>query len=106
VRIFKDTPVNGPSLMTRIAETAQVKSRASGYRVTKALRDIAHSYGFVRSFRAYLDVARQSDPGDFLTLRREIHCSGVSIVDCPSVSRKDVADKAMIGQFEWAEFQL
>ncbi|KXN82516.1 hypothetical protein AN958_02367, partial [Leucoagaricus sp. SymC.cos] len=77
------------------SETARVKSQVSGYQIAKGLREIADSYGLIRSFRTYLDIANQSHPG-FSILRRELHSSGISIVDCPSTSRKDVADKAMI----------
>lgn len=79
-------------------ETARVKSQISGYEIAKGLRQIANTFGSLRSFRVYLDVACQSHPG-FAPLRKELHSSGVSILDCPSSSRKDVADKAMIGEY-------
>ncbi|KAF5358174.1 hypothetical protein D9756_001856 [Leucocoprinus leucothites] len=75
--------------------TTPIDGDVSGYQIAKGLREIADSYGLVRSFRTYLDVVRQQHPG-FSKLKRELYTSGISIIDCPSTSREDVADKAMI----------
>ena len=60
------------------------------------IRRIAHSYGSVKLFKAYLELSEQSSLKS-LSLRSELQSCGVSLTDCPHNGRKDVADKMMIG---------
>ncbi|KAJ3572498.1 hypothetical protein NP233_g3050 [Leucocoprinus birnbaumii] len=76
-------------------ETTPLQSDISGFQIARRLREIANSYGLVRSFRTYLDVTKQQNP-NFSKLKRELYSSGISIIDCPGTSRKDVVDKTMI----------
>ena len=58
------------------------------------IQQIAHRYGSVKLFKAYLELSDQSKS---LTLRSELQSCGVSLTDCPHNGRKDVADKMMLG---------
>ena len=60
------------------------------------IRKIAHQYGSVNLFKAYLELSDQGAPKP-LTLRSELQSCGVSLTDCPHNGMKDVADKMMIG---------
>ncbi|KAF8061498.1 NYN domain-containing protein [Lyophyllum atratum] len=77
-------------------ENCPTSSSFTGYEVVKKIRCIAHSFGAVKLFKAYLEL---SDPAIFsksLVLRSELQSSGVSLTDCPHNGRKDVADKMML----------
>ncbi|XP_006458446.1 hypothetical protein AGABI2DRAFT_190726 [Agaricus bisporus var. bisporus H97] len=76
-------------------ETAKIGGKRSGYQIARNLGSIADQFGIVKSFRTYLDVMNQSD-ADFLSTRKQLHSSGVTMVDCPSHSGRDIADKVMI----------
>ncbi|KAG6920005.1 hypothetical protein DXG01_013354 [Tephrocybe rancida] len=68
----------------------------SGYDIVKRIRHVAHTFGSIKLFKAYLEI---SDPATFtksLVLRSELQSSGVSLTDCPHNGRKDVADKMML----------
>lgn len=67
----------------------------TGYDIVNNIREIAHSYGSVTQFKAYLELSEQSSKST--TLRSELQSCGVSLTDCPHNGRKDVADKMMIG---------
>ena len=58
------------------------------------IQQIAHRYGSVKLFKAYLELSDQSKS---LALRSELQSCGVSLTDCPHNGRKDVADKMMLG---------
>ncbi|KAI0340648.1 hypothetical protein BDW22DRAFT_390713 [Trametopsis cervina] len=75
-------------------ENCQLPSTA-GLSAVDNIRSIAQSYGFVKLFKAYLDVAEQNSPKTSI-LRSELQSCGVTVTDCPHSNRKDVADKMMI----------
>jgi hypothetical protein len=77
-------------------ENCPPASNASGYEVVDNIRRVAHSFGTVNSLKAYLELSELTSSRS-LTLRSELQCSGVSLVDCPHNGRKDVADKMILG---------
>ena len=64
--------------------------------MVKKIRTIAHKYGSVNVFKAYIELPEQGN-GKSVSLRSELQCCGVSLIDCPHNGRKDVADKMMMG---------
>ncbi|GJE97096.1 NYN domain-containing protein [Phanerochaete sordida] len=68
---------------------------SAGYTVVDNIRQIAHNYGTVKLFKAYLELSEQNSSRS-LGLRSELQSCGVSLTDCPHNGRKDVADKMMI----------
>lgn len=68
----------------------------AGFAVVDNIRQIAHQYGSVKLFKAYLELSEQNSTKS-LNLRSELQSCGVSLTDCPHNGRKDVADKMMIG---------
>ena len=68
----------------------------AGFTVVDNIRQVAHRYGSVKLFKAYLELAEQNSAKS-LQLRSELQSCGVSLTDCPHNGRKDVADKMMIG---------
>ncbi|EIW60610.1 DUF537-domain-containing protein [Trametes versicolor FP-101664 SS1] len=66
-----------------------------GYDVVNNIRQVAHQYGSVKLFKAYLELSEQSSSKS-IGLRSELQSCGVSLTDCPHNGRKDVADKMMI----------
>jgi hypothetical protein len=78
-----------------LAENCHPGSNVTGYEVANAVRNIAHKYGILKQFKAYLEVADQVSSKTSI-LRSELQTSGVSLTDCP---RKDVADKMLLGVF-------
>ena len=60
------------------------------------IRRVAHEYGSVTVFRAYMETSTILSPRTRL-LRSELQSSGVSLIDCPHNGSKDVADKMIIG---------
>ncbi|KAH9853985.1 NYN domain-containing protein [Lenzites betulinus] len=66
-----------------------------GYDVVNNIRRVAHEYGSVKLFKAYLELSEQASSKS-LGLRSELQSCGVSLTDCPHNGRKDVADKMMI----------
>ncbi|EED84173.1 predicted protein [Postia placenta Mad-698-R] len=68
---------------------------APGYDIIENIRQIAHKYGSVKLFKAYLEISEQPSPNS-TRLRSELQSCGVSLTDCPHNGRKDVADKMMI----------
>lgn len=78
-------------------ETAKIEGKGSGCQVARELSSIADQFGVVKTFRTYLDVMNQLDD-NFSTIRRELYSSGVTMVDCPSHSGRDIADKVIIGK--------
>ncbi|KAJ7752060.1 DUF537-domain-containing protein [Mycena metata] len=61
------------------------------YEIVSAIRDVAHRYGPVKHFKAYMEVP-ETDTSRSLGLRSELQSSGVSLTDCPHNGRKNVAD--------------
>lgn len=76
-------------------ENCTPSSAAPGYDVVENIRQIAHKYGSVKLFKAYLEISEQPSPNSN-RLRSELVSCGVSLTDCPHNGRKDVADKMMI----------
>lgn len=68
---------------------------SAGYTVIDNIRQIAHNYGTVKLFKAYLELSEQNSSRS-LSLLSELQSCGVSLTDCPHNGRKDVADKMMI----------
>jgi hypothetical protein len=59
---------------------------------------MAQTYGSVKTLKAYVGITEQFAVPRTQSLRSELQCSGVSLIDCPHNGRKDVADKMMIGK--------
>ncbi|KAG6889733.1 hypothetical protein C0995_015031 [Termitomyces sp. Mi166 len=79
-------------------ENCAAATQYTGYEIVKKIRHVAHSFGTIKLFKAYVEL---SDPATFsksLVLRSELQSSGVSLTDCPHNGRKDVADKMMLGK--------
>ena len=92
VRPYDQEPNN---VGTRVLENCS-PPHSAGYTVIDNIRQIAHNYGTVKLFKAYLELSEQNSSRS-LTLRSELQSCGVSLTDCPHNGRKDVADKMMIG---------
>jgi hypothetical protein len=67
-----------------------------GYEIVSAIRNVAHRFGPVKHFKAYLEVPGSDGPRS-LNLRSELQSSGVSLTDCPHNGRKNVADQMIMG---------
>ncbi|TFK90967.1 DUF537-domain-containing protein [Polyporus arcularius HHB13444] len=65
------------------------------YTIVNRIRRLAHQYGSVKSFKAYLEYPEQASLKS-VNLRSELQSCGVSLIDCPHNGRKDVADKMMM----------
>ncbi|KAJ7046568.1 DUF537-domain-containing protein [Mycena alexandri] len=76
-------------------ENCHASSQVSGYEIVSAIRDVAHRYGPVKHFKAYMEVPG-ADTFRSLSLRSELQCSGVSLTDCPHNGRKNVADQMIM----------
>ncbi|TFY68934.1 hypothetical protein EVJ58_g724 [Rhodofomes roseus] len=76
-------------------ENCAVPSNVSGSIIANNIRRIAHQYGSVKTFKAYMELPEQSSPKSY-ALRSELQLCGVSLIDCPHNGGKDVADKMMI----------
>ena len=59
---------------------------------------IAHKYGTVKVFRAYLDIADNTSLR-FLEIKATLQRCGVTLVNCPHNRRKEVADKMLMGKW-------
>jgi hypothetical protein len=74
------------------AENCPPSSSLHGCDVVAAIRAFTNQFGNITTFKAYLQTtavpyARRSD----------LQSSGVSLIDCPHMGRKNVADQMMIG---------
>ncbi|OSD02824.1 hypothetical protein PYCCODRAFT_309673 [Trametes coccinea BRFM310] len=78
-----------------VAENCTPPCNVPGYDVVNNIRQVAHEYGSVKLFKAYLELSEQSSSKS-IGLRSELQSCGVSLTDCPHNGRKDVADKMMI----------
>ncbi|KAJ8078557.1 hypothetical protein PM082_012840 [Marasmius tenuissimus] len=76
-------------------ENCRPPSNVSGYRVMGEIRKVAQRYGRIKTCRGYADFSELSSPRS-VTLRSELQCSGLSMIDCPHNGRKNVADQMMI----------
>lgn len=63
--------------------------------IVNKIRRLAHQYGSVKTFKAYLEYPEQTTLKS-IALRSELQSCGVSLIDCPHNGRKDVADKMMM----------
>ncbi|KAF5330704.1 hypothetical protein D9619_005963 [Psilocybe cf. subviscida] len=77
-------------------ENCPAPANTSGYALVQSIRLMARSYGSVKTLKAYAGIAEQFTVPRTQSLRSELQCSGVSLIDCPHNGRKDVADKMMI----------
>ncbi|EGN96004.1 hypothetical protein SERLA73DRAFT_141112 [Serpula lacrymans var. lacrymans S7.3] len=83
-------------------ENCKPPSQLLGYDIANNIRRVAHAFGSVTVFRAYLEVSEQSPKS--CNLRSELQTSGVSLIDCPHSGRKDVVDKMILGALVHAYF--
>ncbi|KAI0831050.1 NYN domain-containing protein [Trametes gibbosa] len=65
------------------------------YMIVNKIRRLAHQYGSVKTFKAYVEYTEQTSLKT-MALRSELQSCGVSLIDCPHNGRKDVADKMMM----------
>ncbi|KAF4576811.1 hypothetical protein EYR36_000594 [Pleurotus pulmonarius] len=77
-------------------ENCHGPSSVSGYDVVRNIRSVAHKFGSVKLFKAYLELSEQAMSPRLLNLRSELQSSGVSLTDCPHNGRKNVADQMII----------
>ncbi|KAH7916025.1 NYN domain-containing protein [Hygrophoropsis aurantiaca] len=75
-------------------ENCSPPSSLLGYDIVNNIRRMAHVFGSVNTFKAYLGLSDQSVKST--SLRSELQSSGVSLIDCPHNGRKDVADKMIL----------
>ncbi|KAJ7349496.1 NYN domain-containing protein, partial [Mycena albidolilacea] len=78
-----------------LGENCHASSQVSGYEIVSAIRNVAHRFGPVKHFKAYLEVPGSDGPRS-LNLRSELQSSGVSLTDCPHNGRKNVADQMIM----------
>ncbi|KAI0637218.1 limkain-b1-type NYN domain-containing protein, partial [Trametes polyzona] len=76
-------------------ENCALPANEPPYAIVNKIRRLAHQYGSVKTFKAYLEYAEQTSP-KLVSLRSELQSCGVSLIDCPHIGRKDVADKMMM----------
>ncbi|KAF9466396.1 NYN domain-containing protein [Collybia nuda] len=77
-------------------ENCHAAAHISGYEIVKKIRYIAHDFGSIKLFKAYLELSEPAAYSRSLYLRSELQSSGVSLIDTPHNGRKDVADKMML----------
>ncbi|KDQ59460.1 hypothetical protein JAAARDRAFT_621912 [Jaapia argillacea MUCL 33604] len=77
-------------------ENCRAPSNLPGHAIVNSIRDIAHQFGVITTFKAYLDLSEPVS-SKYPGIRSELQSSDVSLIDCPHNGRKDVADKMMIG---------
>ncbi|KAJ8583654.1 hypothetical protein M405DRAFT_748298, partial [Rhizopogon salebrosus TDB-379] len=68
---------------------------SQGHAIVNGIRRIAHVFGCVTTFKAYLDMSVQSSKSS-VAFRSVLQSSGVSMIDCPHSGRKDVVDKMIL----------
>ncbi|KAL6309112.1 NYN domain-containing protein [Sparassis latifolia] len=76
-------------------ENCALPTNTPGFLAVNNIRRLAHQYGSVISFKAYLELPEQPSSRS-VTLRSELQSCGVSLIDCPHNGRKDVADKMIL----------
>lgn len=73
-------------------------SHSGGAPEIQNIKRIAHKFGHVKLFKAYLHISSEQTSPRTLTMRSELQLSGVSLTDCPHINgQKEVADKMMLG---------
>ncbi|KAG6891030.1 hypothetical protein C0992_010692 [Termitomyces sp. T32_za158] len=77
-------------------ENCAAATQYTGYEIVKRIRHVAHCFGTIKSFKAYLELSDPAVSSKSLVLRSELQSSGVSLTDCPHNGRKDVADKMIL----------
>jgi hypothetical protein len=82
-----------PLWMTLILglENCSLPTNSAAGRVVRRIADLAHEYGDVVSFKAYNGFQMPEKH------RPDLHCSGVSMIDCPHNGYKEVVDNTLIG---------
>ncbi|KAF8162983.1 NYN domain-containing protein [Crassisporium funariophilum] len=70
-------------------------SAISSYELVQNIRKALQTFGTIQSFKAYWDFSGQLSQR-FANLRSELCSSGVTLIDCPSNGRKELAVKMMI----------
>ena len=78
-----------------LLENCAIPASESSYKIVNKIRSLAHQYGSVKTFRAYLECPEQISP-KLSAIRSELQSCGVSLIDCPHNGRKDVADKMLM----------
>ncbi len=86
-------------------ENCEIPALEPSYAIVNGIRRLAHQYGSVTSFKAYLEYPEQVSLKS-LALRSELQSCGVSLIDCPHNGRKDVADKMMMGELPQIQSSL
>jgi len=76
-----------------------VPSDVSGREIVGHIMSIAHSFGSVKQFKAYLTMSQPNSSLAHPNLRLQLQASGVSLMDCPQNRGNDIADKMLLGQF-------
>lgn len=95
-------PVSTPSrdvLVFWDYENCRPPSNSTGQDVADAIRHLAHQFGgTIKTFRAYVGISDSASmmTGKSATLHSQLQLSGVSMIDCPHIGSKDVADIMMI----------
>jgi hypothetical protein len=72
-------------------ENCSLASGSVARHAVHRITDIAHEYGDVISFKAYNGIQVPNEH------RPDLHCSGVSVIDCPHNGGKNVVDNTLIG---------
>ena len=82
-----------PIVVRVIVDLCPISPNLNGYEITNNIRSIAHTFGSVVLFKAYLGISSSTKPPNVLL---ELQASGVSLTDCP---RKDASatNSMMIG---------
>ena len=83
--------------MAHPAENCALPALEPSYTIVNKIRRLAHQYGSVKSFKAYLECPEQISVKS-MNMRSELLSCGVSLIDCPHNGRKDVADKMMMSE--------
>lgn len=78
-------------------ENCALPALEPSYTIVNSIRRLAHRFGSVKSFKAYLEYPEPSSLKS-LALRSELQSCGVSLIDCPHNGRKEVADKMMMSE--------
>ncbi|KAG0705181.1 NYN domain-containing protein, partial [Suillus ampliporus] len=100
--VYKRAGVTRFAQYTALAEQASLLElencspplNSQGHAIVNGIRRIAHVFGYVTSFKAYLDVSSQSPKS--VGFRSDLQSSGVSMIDCPHNGKKDVVDKMIL----------
>ena len=79
-------------------ENCRPATGSNGYDIVDKIRQLAHEFGEVKLFKAYLELAAPFNSSKILNLRSELQSSGVSLIDCPHRGKKNVADKMILGK--------